>query len=191
MSGTTIVAFESLKYDGVEVAAHKAIDDPEQTVYVPEIKTSASHTVDGTITDIVKYSNLLPERTYTVSGILMDQATGRPVISDGKAITAEKTFVPKMSGGNVELSFQYDEKELYGKTVVVFETLKLNDSIVGVHQDLHDKGQTVEIDSPKEIKKIKIDRPKTGDETDLRIVGIFILAILLLTFLMAKRKNYK
>ena len=191
LSGTTIVAFESLKYDGVEVAAHKAIDDPEQTVYVPEIKTSASHTVDGTITDIVKYSNLLPERTYTVSGILMDQATGRPVISDGKAITAEKTFVPKMSGGNVELSFQYDEKELYGKTVVVFETLKLNDSIVGVHQDLHDKGQTVEIDSPKEIKKIKIDRPKTGDETDLRIVGIFILAILLLTFLMAKRKNYK
>lgn len=192
LSETTIVAFESLTYDDIEIADHKDVSDKRQTVYVPEIKTSASHGKKGLITDTVKYSNLLPGRVYTVCGVLMDQATGKPVVSGGQVITAEKEFVPELPRGTVELDFHFDEKELYGKTVVAFETLKLERHVVGVHQDLHDKAQTVEIEAPtSKIVKSKSDVPKTGDIPNMRVFGILILAVLLLSLLMARRKNCK
>lgn len=190
LAGTTTVVFESLSYENAEVADHKEIGDKEQTVYVPEIRTSASHTKTGMITDTVKYSNLLPERNYTVTGVLMDRATGKPITSDGKVVTAERQFVPKSAGGYVELAFHFKEKDLAEKTVVVFETLKLNDSIVGVHRDIHDKAQTVILKAVAEKdKKEKKNIPQTGDETNLLAVINLLLALLLLSLLVAKRKK--
>ena len=189
LAGTTTVVFESLSYDSVEVATHKDIGDKKQTVYVPKVKTSASHTTTGMITDVVKYTNLLPERNYTVTGVLIDRATGKPIISDGKVVTAERKFIPKSAGGYVELTFHFEEKELAGKTVVAFETLKLNDSIVGVHRDIHDKEQTVILKETKgKANRVKSDVPQTGDKANLLVFVNLLLALLLLSFLMAKKK---
>ena len=41
LSGNSVVAFEELYCDGKLIADHKDIDDPDQTVNFPEIKTEA------------------------------------------------------------------------------------------------------------------------------------------------------
>ena len=151
----TVVVFESLEYDDIELAVHADIDDESQTVYYPEIGTSAEDsrtedkiaTVDEktTLIDTVTYENLVPGKEYTVSGTLMDQETGEEILIDGKAITAETTFTPEEADGEVEVEFVFDGTALAGKTTVVFEDLIHNGKKVAVHADIEDEGQTVHI----------------------------------------------
>ncbi len=49
LQGKTTVVFETLKYDGKTVAAHKDIKDKDQTVRFPELRTSAANTATGVI----------------------------------------------------------------------------------------------------------------------------------------------
>lgn len=77
LAGTTIVVFETLYSDGIEVAAHTDINDEAQTVEItepdkPTLGTTATvegqHTADPigeiTIVDAVEYSGLNPGQTY-------------------------------------------------------------------------------------------------------------------------------
>lgn len=177
-------------------AAHKDINDEGQTIYFPEIKTSASHTATGLITDIVSYKNLIPGKEYTVSGVLMDKDTGKPVLCDGKQITAEKKFTPEKVNGTIELEFGFREAELYEKTVVVFEKVKLNGELVGSHEDLNDKDQTVEIkkpekpDKPEEPKVPKESGPQTGDTTSIwPYLLLLLFSVAAVSAVMAYRKK--
>ncbi|MGN9410194.1 SpaA isopeptide-forming pilin-related protein, partial [Enterococcus faecium] len=60
-----------------------------------------------TITDTVKYSNLIIGKTYTVNGVLMDKeesiTAGKdvPLLVNGKQITASKVFVAKNPNGMI------------------------------------------------------------------------------------------
>ena len=47
LSGKTLVAFETLSYEEHEVAVHADIKDANQTIYFPEIKTTAKDGSDG------------------------------------------------------------------------------------------------------------------------------------------------
>ena len=42
IAGTTVVAFEYMEYTGVEVAVHEDIEDEDQTVYIPDVHTTAT-----------------------------------------------------------------------------------------------------------------------------------------------------
>ena len=44
IAGTTVVAFESMEYKGIEVAVHADIEDENQTVYIPDVHTTATAT---------------------------------------------------------------------------------------------------------------------------------------------------
>ena len=92
-SGTQIVAFEEV-YDADKlVAVHADINDEAQTVEVinPRIGTSAydSYDMDGIviadkdakIIDSVTYDNLAIGTEYTAYGLLMDKATGLPLLT--------------------------------------------------------------------------------------------------------------
>ena len=57
-----------------------------------------------TIVDTVSYSGLIPGKEYTVNGVLMVKSTGKPLMDDGKEVTAELTFIPELSEGVVELA---------------------------------------------------------------------------------------
>ena len=72
-----------------------------------------------------EYTGLIPGETYTVSGILMDKATGEPLLVDGAEVTAEVEFTPESTDGTVELTYALDASTLAGATIVVFETLSL------------------------------------------------------------------
>ncbi len=155
LAGTTTVVFENLYSDGALLAAHADLEDAEQTVYIPEIHTTAkdqttkiNHTEankTATIVDTVSYTNLLPGREYTVSGTLMDQETGKAVLADGKEITASTTFTPEKSEGSVDVVFTFDASVVAPKTVVAFETLTYKKIQIAVHADIEDKDQTVYI----------------------------------------------
>ena len=155
LAGTTTVVFENLYSDGALLAAHADLEDAEQTVYIPEIHTTAkdqttkiNHTEankTATIIDTVSYTNLLPGREYTVSGTLMDKETGKAVLADGKEITASTTFTPEKSEGSVDVVFTFDASVVAPKTVVAFETLTYKKIQIAVHADIEDKDQTVYI----------------------------------------------
>ena len=155
LAGTTTVVFENLYSDGALLAAHADLEDAEQTVYIPEIHTTAkdqttkiNHTEANkaaTIVDTVSYTNLLPGREYTVSGTLMDKETGKAVLADGKEITASTTFTPEKSDGSVDVIFTFDASVVAPKTVVAFETLTYKKIQIAVHADIEDKDQTVYI----------------------------------------------
>ena len=85
LAGKSVVVFETLYRDDMELAVHADIDDEGQTVDFgkPDIKTTA--TIDGnkatdplgevTIIDTVEYTGLTVGKTYNVTGVLMDKST--------------------------------------------------------------------------------------------------------------------
>mgnify|MGYP001041218391 CR=1 FL=1 len=155
LHGKEIVVFEDLYRENVLLATHTDINDEGQTVKIknPEIGTKA--TADGkkeitadkiTITDVVSYTDLTPGKEYKLTGVLMNKATNDKLLIDGKEITAEATFTPKATTGEVEMTFSFDARELTAETeVVVFETLYRDGIEIAVHADIEDEGQTVKI----------------------------------------------
>lgn len=155
LHGKEIVAFEDLYRENVLLATHTDINDEGQTVKIknPEIGTKA--TADGkkeitadkiTITDVVSYKDLTPGKEYKLTGVLMNKATNDKLLIDGKEITAEATFTPKATTGEVEMTFTFDARELTVETeVVAFETLYRDGIEIAVHADIEDEGQTVKI----------------------------------------------
>jgi hypothetical protein len=179
--------------ESVEVNRHEDLTDKAQTVHFPSISTKAvdkrtgdqvgsifgkainkirqffgGNVVDDDqieIVDTVILGNLVPGRTYTINGVLMDQDTNE--LLTGKEITAtatitvgegtitgtngEKTTVTKYDkdlnhvNGTVELTFRLGTEEITDKTVVVFEKLMHNDVEVNRHEDINDRAQFVNL----------------------------------------------
>ena len=168
LAGTTTVVFETLYTEGKEVGRHHDLTDEGQTVYIPEIHTTAAdqkteinHTKSeetATIIDTVHYSHLLPGKEYTVKGVLMNKETGEEVLIDDKPITAETTFTPEKSEGSVDVIFTFDSSLVAPKTVVAFETLEYKGIEIAVHADIEDKDQTVYVP--------KIKTTAIGEDTE-------------------------
>ena len=186
---TSIVVFETLYQDDVEIAAHADINDENQTVEItepekPTLGTTA--TVDGqhtaeptgkiTIVDVVEYTGLTPGKLYTISGVLMDKATGEPLLVDGAEITSEVEFTPESASGTVELTYTLDASTLAGTTIVVFETLYQADVEIAAHADINDENQTVEITKPEKPTlgtTAIVDGKHTADPTgEITIVDV-------------------
>lgn len=169
LGGHRAVVFERLYLDGKIQATHEDPEDEDQTVeFLPvEIGTTATDAADGdkaigvgkavTIEDEVSYKNLATGREYTVTGTLMDSATGEPLKDvDGNAVTASTTFEPEDTEGKVKVTFTVDTSTLSNKKLVVFERLEADGNVIARHEDLTDEGQTVEV-IPPEIKTSAAD----------------------------------
>ena len=150
------------------VAVHKDINNIDETVVFPKIKTTATDKKDGgkdifagekqTVKDKVSYFNLIIGRVYKVMGTLVDEETGEPILDNGKEVTAEKEFTAETSNGFVELEFTFNATALAGKTVVVFEDMYQDKIKVATHTDITDKEQSIYI--PKITTKL------TGKDSD-------------------------
>lgn len=148
---------------------------------IPEIGTKATANGektaaaegDITIEDTVSYKHLIPGKAYTVKGILMDKATGKAFLIDGKEVTAEVTFTPEESCGEVTVRFTFDGSKITKQTdLVVFETLYRDGTEIAAHADLKDEGQTVKITPPTP------DNPQTGDNSNLGFwIGLGAVAL--------------
>lgn len=155
LGGKTVVVFESLSYGDYVAATEEDMENKDQTVYFPEIHTTATdkETADhltladsqAKITDTVTYTNLLKGETYTLFGVLMDKDTGKELLINGEPVTSEMSFTAGRASGTKKLEFDVDTTGLAGKSLVVYETLSLEDVEVAEHKDINDEGQTIHI----------------------------------------------
>ena len=181
MAGRSVVFFENVYYTDKLIAVHADIDDEAQTVHIPLIFTSVkdkdtdSHMSlagsDVTLTDTVAYRNLVPGKTYTVSGTLMDQRTGKAVTVNGKAVTSSADFTPDTADGETKVDFHFNTKGLDDTTVVVFEKIFYGKAEIAAHENINDKGQTIYIPS---VKTTAIDK-KTATKLTLAEKNIHIV----------------
>ena len=192
LAGRTLTAYETLYIAVTEepdpekpedwgtVAEHKDLEDVSQTVYFPKLGTTLTDTATGehqvkerereriTLTDQVRYENLIPGETYQMNGILMDRETGKPLLVGGRPVEGSVVFVPTEPEGYVEMPFTFDGTGLAGKYLVAFESLSIavtenpdpeepeDWAEVGSHEDIGDEGQTVYVEKP-------VEPARTGD----------------------------
>ena len=180
---TSLVVFETLYKDGKELAVHADIEDEDQTVKVtvPEIGTkatvngekSATSKGDITIEDTVSYKNLTVGKEYTVKGILMDKATGKPFHVNGKEVISEVTFTAEKKDGEITVRFTFDGSKVTKQTdIVVFEMLYRDGVEIAAHADIEDGGQTVTLTPPAPPV------PQTGDNSNLGFwIGLGAVAL--------------
>lgn len=178
--GTKTVAFEDLLEGEIKVASHADINDEDQSVYYPKVKTSASdkatndrittHGGKQIFVDTVKYTNLLPGKEYTVKGTLMDKETKKPLMVDGKPVTSETKFKPEKKDGEVKLEFEVETKELSGKQIVVFERVEYGGKVVGVHEDIEDIEQTVNVPGLKTNASSKTTGSQMAPAKDKEVI---------------------
>jgi hypothetical protein len=197
LAGKTVVVFENVRPENGEIIArHEILTDPDQSIYYAKIRTTATadgkHTAKakGTVTlkDAVEYWNLVPGKKYTMTGILMDKETGKPLRINGAEVTESRTFKAEKSHGKVIISFRVRASKLDKKSVVVFErAYTTGGELIGYHEDLNDKGQTVAF--RKKVGKVVIHHgngnPRggkgtgivdTGDTTDILLFIVLALA---------------
>ena len=165
--------YELVKVPNITISRNNTVIElgtiDDQFEGVPEIGTTA--TVDGehtaeptgevTIVDTVTYQNLKVGQTYKLSGVLMDKATGEPLLVGEQQVTAELEFTPDSPDGTVELTYTFDASALAGASVVVFEDLYQGETLVASHADLEDEGQTVTFGQPEIGTTATIDGEKT------------------------------
>ena len=154
LAGKTVVMYENIYYNNKLVGVHADISDEAQIIYVPSVKTTATDTKTETkltyaekdikITDTVEYTNLIPGKTYKVTGTAMDKETGKVIKdADGKAVTSEAKITPETADGKVDVDFIFDGSNLAGKTIVMFEEIRYEGKLIGVHADINDEAQTI------------------------------------------------
>ncbi|MFP7697077.1 VaFE repeat-containing surface-anchored protein [Trueperella sp. LYQ143] len=159
-AGKETVAFETLSREGRDIVIHADIEDKDQTIPFepsPELKTTASDKADGDKTvkpepDQVIHDrvcdarkSLKPGTRYEIVTALM-LSDGSPVVDEsGNPVTVTTVFVPSSADECAEVDISFNASKLAGKKVVVFEDVLHDGVTVGVHHDLSDEDQTVEV----------------------------------------------
>ena len=135
LRGETAVAFETWSYKDFVLAVHADITDAPQTVYFPDIKTTATSQTSGSkmldpidveiIEDEIHYSNVIVGHKYLIKGSLIDVATGEALKdADGKEIANSVEFTAETTEGSIKMDFgKLKASELKGKSIVVYEAL--------------------------------------------------------------------
>lgn len=161
---TSITFFESIYRDDKLVGFHGSVDDTDETI--PEVKTTLTddetkehYTITKEkveLTDVVSVKNIEIGKEYKVTGVLMDADSKKPLLVDGKEVTAETTFVSDAKDMEVELHFVFNSVPLNGVKTVAFETLWREEKLA-VHCDINSEPQTVVI-NPQNVVIQKIDQ---------------------------------
>lgn len=145
-----LVVTEILKdKNGNVIAEHKDLRDADQTITytkAPVLVTKASLIDENTkIKDDVTYAGLTPSTEYVITTTAYDATTGNML--PGTVTTPFKST--DTGNDSVSVVFdQYNATELYGHTLVMYESVATKaapDTPVASHKDKNDKAQTVKI----------------------------------------------
>lgn len=210
-AGRTIVVYEYLYQDGVEISKHEDPNDKKQQLYVKDklkLNTTAIDLISGTheaiakkdvtIRDNVDHFGLIAGQEYVLKGILMDQTTGKPLVINGKRITAEKSVQIETADGTVPIDFTLDASELNNRSIVVYEYLYHNGQLIASHEDITDEDQTItfKVGSLKPILPPNkggglLSALKTGDFSDITPFAIALIGTgaIILSIVVYKKKK--
>lgn len=184
LAGKTVVVFETLYYEGVEVAVHADINDENQAVTFPEIATRASDSSNGSSTlssgrirDEISFMGLTPGAKYVIVTQVYDKNTRNLL-----GVKKESDFTPEKASGKTSVMIDVDTSSLEMHQLVVFEEIYLITKdgrvLVAVHRDPNDRAQTLYVPEPL---------PKTGDESRLAIWGLVTAASMIGVLFAAKK----
>lgn len=213
-AGRTIAVYEYLYQDGVLIYKHDDPNDKKQQIYIKDklkLNTTAIDLLSGTheaiakkdvtIRDNVDHFGLIKGQEYVLKGILMDQTTGKPLVINGKQITAEKSVQIETADGTVPIDFTLDASELNNRSIVVYEYLYHNGQLIASHEDITDEDQTItfKVGSLKPILPPNkggglLSALKTGDFSDIMPFAIALIgtgAIILSIVIYNHRKKKK
>ena len=181
LAGKTVVVFESLKYEGIEVAVHADIEDEDQSVHYPGVETEAKDTLTGdrvgtvaekvTITDTVTCTGLIKGNTYKLTGKAMLKEDGTQIQWSDPEAVMEKEFVAEAETMEVEMvTPEFDSTVLKGKSAVIFENLYLDGKEIAIHADLNDEKQTVDYPDVETNALDKDTQTHTGAHSHTQVV---------------------
>lgn len=204
LAGKNVVVNERLYYQGSLIAYHENINDTNQTVTVlnPTIKTSASdnkydiHRVDvslrpsSNIYDTVSMTGLIPGKTYTIEGQVIEKSLEEPVTLKGTTsattngtklnvtlsennLSASTTFTAVRESQDVVFHYVFDSTYYAGKSVVVVEDLYYGDDLIATHRDLTDTDQTLTYKSEGSLKITKVDSNTGGVVKDSATFNLY------------------
>lgn len=165
LGGKELVVFEELYPVGRQRIAirepellveHKDINDEKQTVRFlePRISTSIWDVDTGanislqadkvTATDTVRYEDIAVNRKYTVYGILVDEASGEPLLDEnGHEIESATEFVAFEKDSTVDVTFEFNGNFDTAKKLVAYEVLLYEGTPIAYHADRKDEAQTL------------------------------------------------
>ena len=192
----TTVVFEQLIHNDVIVSYHADLEDDNQSIFTPKIRTKARDGNTGNnigearrkavIIDTVELKNLVPGNEYTVSGFLMNKKTGEIFKdADGKEVRSELVFTAEERNMTCEMMFKFNGSDLNGTTLVVFEELVHEGYVIAAHFDLNDESQSVLY---PEIPEVPSTTPGTGDNKD-PLISFLLFQLSLLGILIVIRGN--
>lgn len=156
LEGKTIVVFEDLHHEGVNIERHYDIEDENQTVHYPRIRTRAFNRLTGTqllkkdepaiISDTIYYENLVPGLEYIITGTIYDAETGKEI----EGIVGQTKITPTELTGKGEVTIEFDANALAGKPYVFKEVLSImvpnadreEEVIIFTHFDINDLDET-------------------------------------------------
>ena len=144
------------------VAVHNDIFDEGQTTKTvnPEIGTRLAD-VDTkkkvlnpiskiVLRDKVYYKDLVVGEEYKLRLNLWNRATNDYVKdANGNRLVVEKTFIPKVKTGTVDVDVKIDLSKFKGIDLVALEELSYKGEILATHKDKEDKNQTIKVMNPK------------------------------------------
>lgn len=217
LAGKVLVAFETLEYQENVVAIHHDVESKDQTITVPELKTTA--TVDGSktfekdeeaivITDLVEYYGL-EAGEYKLVAVVMDKTTNQPMkkitevvetLDNGAKIkkeiielaTNELVFTVTEAEGKVSIEIPVSLKDWKGEDLVVFEKLYL------VRTEVDEDGNEITVEYEvghhedlKDKKQTVSTAIDTGINTYLGVFALSSLVSLILAgaIILAKKKK--
>ena len=168
LGGRSVIFFEELyNGDGELVAEHKNPLDPDQTIVFPGIRTSLKDNLAGkpttsvevvTLIDTVKYEGLTVGKTYTMIGELHQRSEEGEDLGPLEGVEPVSVdFKARTSDGEVKVEFNVPSELLKGKTVVAFEECYNGETLVAIHADINDEGQTIIFTDP-EIRTTAVNR---------------------------------
>ena len=180
LKGHTLVVYERLYIGETLICAEEDLNNADQSIYIPGGSTTLVNTKSRThiasaigkinLTDTITYKGLLANTEYEVVGTLYSKKTRKPILVDGKEVTATKKFTTPAAkegentvSGTVDVAFEFEGyKELENDDLVAFETVKLasNSEEVFEHNDINDISQTVVIPELHTSVYDKSDRDK-------------------------------
>lgn len=203
LAGKDVVVYERLYYQGKLIASHENLNDTDQTVTIlnPTIKTSASdnksniHRVDvslrpsSNIYDTVSMTGLIPGKTYTIEGQVIEKSSEEPVTLKSTSATtngtnlvatlsennlsASTTFTAVRESQDVVFHYTFDSTYYAGKSVVVVEDLYYGDDLIATHRDLTDTDQTLTYKSEGSLKITKVDSNTGGVVKDSATFNLY------------------
>ncbi|MBQ9887271.1 MAG: VaFE repeat-containing surface-anchored protein [Lachnospiraceae bacterium] len=148
-----VVFCEYLSRKGKLLADHENMEDLGQSIYFPELHTTAIDNSTGshvsnpegkvTHTDRIYYNGAQPGKEVPIKAYPVFKDNGEEVLNDGQPVIIETTFVPDAVSGFIDLTFTFDASQLAGRAIVYCEGWYEDDRLITLHANLDDEDQSI------------------------------------------------